>query len=192
LALALPDNNRMLFSSVNCSNLESDNDKQRIAVQLTKEVDMKALFGAAAISLSLFAASANVWAAEKGSKEEAVAMVKKAVALIKSDGKEKAFAAISDPANTTFHDRDLYIYIYDFNGVALAHGNNPKMVGKPLIGLKDNEGKLMIKEMVELAKTKGSGWVDFKWPNPVTKTVESKSGYVEKVDDFLVGSGIYK
>jgi signal transduction histidine kinase len=153
---------------------------------------MKALFGAAAISLSLFAASANVWAADKGSKEEAVAMVKKAVALIKSDGKEKAFAAIADPGNATFHDRDLYVYIYDFNGVALAHGNNPKMVGKPLIGLKDNEGKLMIKEMVELAKTKGSGWVDFKWPNPVTKTVESKSGYVEKVDDFFVGSGIYK
>lgn len=153
---------------------------------------MKALFGAAAISLSLFAASANVWAAEKGSKEEAVAMVKKAVALIKSDGKEKAFAAISDPSNATFHDRDLYIYVYDLNGVAIAHGNNPKMVGKPLIGLKDNEGKPMIKEMVDLAKTKGSGWVDFKWPNPVTKAVESKSGYVEKVDDFLVGSGIYK
>lgn len=153
---------------------------------------MKALLSAAAISLSLFAVSTSVWAAEKGSKEEAVAMVKKAVALIKSDGKEKAFTAIADPSNTTFHDRDLYIYVYDLNGIALAHGNNPKMVGKPLIGLKDNEGKLMIKEMVELAKTKGSGWVDFKWPNPVTKTVESKSGYVEKVDDMFVGSGIYK
>jgi cytochrome c len=153
---------------------------------------MKALFGAAALSLSLFAVSTSVWAAEKGSKEEAVAMVKKAVVLIKSDGKEKAFSAISDPSNTAFHDRDLYVYVYDLNGVALAHGNNPKMVGKPLIGLKDNEGKLMIKEMVELAKTKGSGWVDFKWPNPVTKTVETKSGYVEKVDDMFVGSGIYK
>lgn len=153
---------------------------------------MKALFGAAALSLSLFAMSSTALAADKGTPDEAVAMVKKAVALIKSDGKEKAFAAISDPANTTFHDRDLYIYVYDLNGVALAHGNNPKMVGKPLIGLKDNEGKPMIKEMVELAKTKGSGWVDFKWPNPVTKAVESKAGYVERVDDMLVGSGIYK
>ncbi|MYN17945.1 histidine kinase [Rugamonas sp. FT107W] len=153
---------------------------------------MKALFGAAALSLSLFAMSSTALAADKGSPDEAVAMVKKAVALIKSDGKEKAFAAISDPANTTFHDRDLYIYVYDLNGVALAHGNNPKMVGKPLIGLKDNEGKPMIKEMVDLAKSKGKGWVDFKWPNPVTKAVEAKSGYIEKVDDMLVGSGIYK
>lgn len=153
---------------------------------------MKALFGAAALSLSLFAMSSTALAADKGTPDEAVAMVKKAVALIKSDGKEKAFAAISDPTNTTFHDRDLYIYVYDLNGVALAHGNNPKMVGKPLIGLKDNEGKPMIKEMVDLAKSKGKGWVDFKWPNPVTKAVEAKSGYIEKVDDMLVGSGIYK
>jgi signal transduction histidine kinase len=153
---------------------------------------MRALVSIAALSLSLFAASSTALAADKGTADEAVAMVKRAVALIKSDGKDKAFAAIADPANTAFHDRDLYIYVYDLNGVALAHGNNPKMVGKPLIGLKDNEGKAMIKEMVDTAKSKGKGWVDFKWPNPVTKAVESKSGYVERVDDMLVGSGIYK
>eukprot|EP01030_Chromulinospumella_sphaerica_P019326 gene19326-19211_t len=147
---------------------------------------MKALLRATALGISLLATSTFSYAAEKGSPDEAMAMVKKAVSLIKSEGKEKAFAAISDPANTTFHDRDLYIYVYDMNGVAVAHGNNPKMVGKPLIGMKDNEGKLMIKEMVDLAKSKGKGWVDFKWPNPVTKSVESKSGYIEKVDDVLV------
>jgi signal transduction histidine kinase len=119
-------------------------------------------------------------------------MVKKAVALIKSDGKEKAFAAFSDPANKDFHDRDLYIYVYDLNGVAVAHGVNPKLVGKNLLDMKDNEGKPMIQEMVKVAKEKGNGWVDFKWPNPVTKAVESKSGYVERAGDLLVGSGIYK
>ena len=155
---------------------------------------MRAFLGAVAgaVAFSLIGISPTAIAADKGNKDEAVAMVKRAVTLIKSDGKEKAFAAISDPANTDFHDRDLYVYVYDLNGVALAHGNNPKMVGKLLIGLKDNEGKPMIKEMLEVAKTKGSGWVDFKWPNPVTKAVESKAGYVEKVDDMLVGSGIYK
>lgn len=153
---------------------------------------MKALFGSLMLSLGLLASSTTLAAADRGTPEEAVAMVKKAVALVKAEGKDKAFAAISDPANKTFHDRDLYIYVYDLNGVALAHGNNPKMVGKPLITLKDYEGKPMIKEMVDVVKAKGSGWVDFKWPNPVTKTVESKSGYVERVDDFLIGSGAYK
>lgn len=153
---------------------------------------MKAIISAVAVSFSVWAMSGAALAADKGSADEAVAMVKKAVALIKSDGKEKAFAAFSDPANTTFHDRDLYVYVYDLNGVALAHGNNPKMVGKSLIGLKDNEGKLIIKQMVDTANSKGKGWVEFKWPNPVTKTVEPKAGYIEKVDDMLVGSGIYK
>ena len=151
---------------------------------------MKMFLGGIAISLGLLAAPA--YAAEKGSANEAVAMVKKAVALIKSDGKEKAFAAISDPANKDFHDRDLYIYVYDLNGVAVAHGVNPKLVGKNLLDMKDNEGKAMIQEMVKVAKEKGSGWVDFKWPNPVTKAVEAKSGYVERTGDLLVGSGIYK
>jgi len=153
---------------------------------------MRALIGAAVLGLGWLATSGAALAADKGTADEAVAMVKRAVAMVKAEGKEKTFAAIADPANTAFHDRDLYVYVYDLNGVALAHGNNPKMVGKPLIGLKDNEGKPLIKEMVDIAKSKGKGWVDFKWPNPVTKAVESKSGYVERVDDFLIGSGIYK
>jgi cytochrome c len=131
-------------------------------------------------------------AADKAGPNDAVAMVKKAVALIKSDGKEKAFAAFSDPANKDFHDRDLYIYVYDLEGLSLAHGTNPKMVGKNLLNMKDVEGKPMISEMVKVAKEKGSGWVDYKWPNPVTKAIEGKSGYVERVDDILVGSGVYK
>jgi len=154
---------------------------------------MRALAGAVALSFTmLFTTASTALAADKGTADEAVAMVGKAVALIKSEGKEKAFAAFADPANKTFHDRDLYIFVYDLNGVAVAHGNNPKMVGKSLIGLKDNEGKPLIKEMVDLAKAKGKGWVEYKWPNPVTKTVEQKASYIEKVDDVLVGSGIYK
>lgn len=147
----------------------------------------------AALSLSILALPSLSYAAEKGSREEAVAMVKKAAALIKSAGKEKAFAAISDTANKEYHDRDLYIYVYDLNGTAVAHGNNPRMVGKNLIDLKDGDGKPMIKNMVDLAKSPaGKGWVEFKWPNPVTKVVEQKAGYVERVDDMMVGSGIYK
>jgi cytochrome c len=147
----------------------------------------------AALSLSILALPSLSFAADKGSKDEAVAMVKKAAALIQSAGKEKAFAAISDPANKDFHDRDLYIYVYDLNGVAVAHGNNPRMVGKNLIDLKDGDGKPMIKTMVDLAKSPaGKGWVEFKWPNPVTKVVEQKAGYVERVDNLMVGSGIYK
>ena len=154
---------------------------------------MKKMMSAAVICLAMLAPSLHASAADKGTADEAVAMVKKASALIKSAGKEKAFAAISDPANKEFHDRDLYVFVYDLNGLTLAHGNNPKMVGKNLIDLKDNDGKPIIKSMVEVAKSPaGKGWVEFKWPNPMTKAVEPKAGYIERVDDMLVGSGIYK
>ena len=151
---------------------------------------MKAFLASVAISCGLL--SLPALAADKGTADEAVAMVKKAAAKIKADGKEKAFAAFADPNNKDFHDRDLYIFVYDMNGVNLTHGNNPKMVGKNLLEMKDREGKPLIREMIEVAKSKGKGWVDYKWPNPVTQTVEAKSSYVEKVDDMLVGSGIYK
>jgi cytochrome c len=131
-------------------------------------------------------------AAERGTPDEAVAMVKKAVAYIKANGKEKAFADFGNVGNTQFHDRDLYIFVYDLSGVNLAHGNNPKMVGKNLIDMKDNSGVPIIKSFIDVANAKGKGWVDYKWPNPMTKAIEAKSSYVEKLDDMIVGCGIYK
>lgn len=131
-------------------------------------------------------------ASDKGSADEAVAMVKKAVALIEKEGKDAAFSQFGDSQNKAFHDRDLYIFVYDMNGVNVAHGINPKLVGKSLIDMKDNDGKPIIRGFVDIAKTKGKGWHDYKWPNPVTKAIEQKSAYIEKVGDLIVGSGIYK
>lgn len=154
---------------------------------------MKVLLTAVAMAATMVCLPQAALAASKGTADEAVAMTKRAVALIHSAGREKAFAEIANPANTSFHDRDLYVYVYDMKGVTLAHGNNPKMVGKNLLELKDSEGKAIVKGLIETANGPGGkGWVEFKWPNPVTKVVEQKSGYVEKVDDMIVGSGIYK
>lgn len=153
---------------------------------------MKKLIKGLLLGMFFAALGSASMAADRGSQDEAVAMVKKAVAYIKANGKEKAFADFANTANKDFHDRDLYIFVYDMNGVNLAHGNNPKMVGKNLMDMKDNDGVPIIKSFIDTAKTKGKGWVDYKWPNPVTKAVEAKSSYIEKVDDMIVGAGIYK
>lgn len=145
-----------------------------------------------AIGVCALIMQSSAIAADRGSADEAVAMVRKAIAYMKENGKEKAFAEFGNPANATFHDRDLYIFVYDLNGNNVAHGNNPKMVGKNLLEMKDHDGKFIIKGFIDVANTKGKGWVDYKWPNPVTKAVEQKSGYIEKVDNLIVGSGIYK
>jgi signal transduction histidine kinase len=130
-------------------------------------------------------------AQDRGTAAEAEAMVKKAVAYIKTNGAEKSYEEFTN--GKSFKDRDLYIIVYDLNGKCLAQGANAKLVGKDLIGLKDPDGKLIIKLFVDLAKEKGKGWVEgYKFMNPVTQKMEGKAMYLERVGDTLVGSGIYK
>ena len=152
---------------------------------------MTSILKSAAMLVCALALQAPVLAADHGSQAEAKAMVKKAIEFIKTNGKEKAYAEINNPKGA-FRDRDLYVFVYDMKGVTQAHGNNPKMLGKDLMEMKDADGVLIVKSFVEVGKTKGSGWVDYKWPNPVSKAVEAKSSYIEKHDDVVVGAGVYK
>lgn len=127
---------------------------------------------------------------EFGTKEEAEALVKKAISMIKAEGKEKAFAEINNPKGK-FVYRDLYIFVYDMNGKCVAHGFNPKMIGKDLLEMKDADGRYFVKERIEIAKTKGKGWQDYKFTNPLSKKIELKTAYIEKVDNLIVGCGVY-
>lgn len=141
--------------------------------------------------LIMFSLAGRASAADVGTADEAVAMVKKAIAYISTNGKEKAFAEFNNPAGQ-FKDRDLYIAVLDKGGVTLAHGGNPKLIGKSMIDLKDVDDKHFIRAFLDVAGAKGSGWVDYKWPNPVSKAIEKKSTYVEKAGDLVVICGIYK
>lgn len=143
------------------------------------------------LGTSLLLAGLPASAAERGTPEEAMAMAKKAIAYIKANGKDKAFAEINDPRGQ-FTDRDLYVVVYDLNGKNLAHGQNPRMIGKDLIDIRDGDGKYYMRERIEIIKTKGKGWQDYKFLDPLTKKIEPKSMYIEKLDDMIVGCGIYK
>lgn len=147
----------------------------------------------AAITTVLFAMLVNTaaFASEYGTAEEATAMVKKAVAYLKANGKDKAFAEFNNQSGQ-FRNRDLYIFVQDMKGKMLAHGGNDRLIGRDLIDLKDADGKFFVKSMIEIANGKGSGWVDYKWTNPTSKVIEPKSSYIEKADDMFVGCGIYK
>lgn len=151
---------------------------------------MNTVFKSVAIGLASLAFSAVAMASDKGTADDAMAMVKKGVAFVKANGKEKAFAEFNNPKGQ-FVDRDLYVMVYDMEGNNKAHGSNPKLIGKNLLEIKDADGKFIVKGLIEMAN-KGKGWFDYKWPNNITKAVEAKSTYVEKVDDVLIGVGIYK
>lgn len=130
-------------------------------------------------------------AADRGSAAEAEAMVKKAVVFVKANGREKAAEEFTN--GRAFKDRDLYISYYELTGKVIAHGANPKLVGKDLIGLKDPDGKLFIQMIVDVAKTKGKGWTDtYKFRDPLTDKMAEKVIYTERLDDTWIGVGVYK
>jgi signal transduction histidine kinase len=150
---------------------------------------MKRFFVFAVVSIFLFW-TLGAFAAEFGTEEEAKALVKKAIAYVKEVGKEKALAEFSN-LKGKFIDRDLYIFVYDLNGTVLAHGQNPKLIGKNLYNVKDADGKEYVKERIELVKAKGSGWQEYKFMNPLTKKIERKRAYVELYQDMIIGCGAY-
>jgi len=129
--------------------------------------------------------------AAMGTAKEATANVDKAIAFFKANGKAKAFAAFNDPRGQ-FVKNDLYIYVVDMKGDIVSHGANKALIGQHFIDIKDADGKLFFREIVNVAKKKGSGWVNYKWTNPVSKKVEPKSAYVKKSGDYIYCCGIYK
>jgi cytochrome c len=145
----------------------------------------------AALALGLLAPFATL-AADGGANEaDATGMVKKGVAFIKANGKDKGYAEISNKAGQ-FKDRDLYLVVYGLDGMVLAHGANEKMIGKNLIELKDVDGKAFVRERVEMGKAKASFWQDYKFTNPENKKIEPKTMYCERLDETVVCGGIYK
>ncbi len=124
-------------------------------------------------------------------RDDAKDLVKKAAAYVKYQGKEKAVAEISKPRGM-FDKGELYVFAYDLQGVMVAHPKNPDLVGKNMVALPDSDGKLFRKEIVEKAKSKGSGWVDYKYLNPETKELEHKTTYLQKEGDLILCCGAYK
>jgi signal transduction histidine kinase len=133
----------------------------------------------------------SAMAADRATKEEAVAMVQKAVAFIKSNGPDKAYPAITDRKGQ-FVDRDLYIVVYSLDGKVLAHGGNAKLVGQDLAESQDVDGVYYVRDRMELAKKNANFWQDYKFADPTTKKIEPKTTYCEVLDKTAVCGGIYK
>ncbi len=153
---------------------------------------MRPILLLSALTLSTLLTTPFALAAAGGATEaDAVTMVQKGVAFIKTQGKEKGYAEITSKEGQ-FRHQDLYLVVYGLDGTVHAHGANQKMVGKNLIEMKDMDGKPFVKERVELGKAKPSFWQDYKFANPETKKIEPKSMYCERQDDTVVCGGIYK
>jgi signal transduction histidine kinase len=132
-----------------------------------------------------------VQAAERGTPDEAKALLVKAVTYLKANGKDKAFAQFADKQGA-FVNHDLYVTVIDLQGKTLVHPFSPQLVGKTNLELEDADGKLFYKERLEVAKAKGSGQQDYKVIHPKTKALEVKRAFFEKVDDVVLTTGAFK
>jgi cytochrome c len=148
-------------------------------------------FSLVASAVLVAALGAAVVAAQPATKDEAVAMVKKAVAYIKAEGPDTAYPAIDDHSGQ-FVDRNLYVVVYGLDGMVLAHGADKARIGTNQLTAKDPDGKAFVQERVELAAKEPSFWQQYKFMNPVSKTVEPKEMYCERLAATVVCAGVYR
>ena len=127
---------------------------------------------------------------QQGTAEEAVALVRKAVALRRSSPREQFLGRITDKA-AGFHDRDMYVFVLDEAGRYLAFGGNPSKVGTRVQDIPVIAGDQLVYDIVTQAQ-QGPGWVEYDITNPATGVVQTKMSFVSQVDDWYVGCGVYK
>ena len=144
----------------------------------------------AGVMLAFFSLKAN---AQRGTAEDAVALAQRTIASIEKDGIDAVAKAVNNK-DPRFRDRDLYVFIHDLKvpGNLIAHGTNVKLTEKNNIDLRDQNGKYFVRELWQVAKTQGSGWVDYRWANADRTQFADKSSYVERVGDYFVSVGVYQ
>ena len=150
---------------------------------------MKKTLSVILAGLFVFVGAVVVYAS--GTQADAKALAEQAAEFLKVNGKEKTLAEMNK-LKGQFDKGEMYVYALDMQGTVLAHPKNPEVVGKNTYNVPDEDGELFRKDIVELAKSKGSGWVDYKYLNPETKRVESKTTYVLKAGDIIFCCGVYK
>ena len=143
------------------------------------------------ISLAIFLSlliSSNSYS-ETSEYEKAVLLVKKAISFYDKNGKEETLRIVTAGK---FMEGKMYVFIYDYSAVMLAHPENKQLIGRNLFNVPDADGKYFRKQIVEDAKVKGSGWVDYKYRNPNTGKVEGKTTYFQNHKGLIFCCGIYK
>jgi TRAP-type uncharacterized transport system substrate-binding protein len=145
------------------------------------------IFGASFVATSVLSVSA----VEFGTRDQAIAVVRRVQEKFLKEGPDATFKAIN---NRAFVDRDLFPWVYRLSdGTNMANALFPVVRGQQLIDLKDQDGKFIAQEWIRIATTPPyRGWSSYRWPNPVTNTVDDNSAWVERMGDYLVGVSIHR
>lgn len=154
---------------------------------------MKKSFFALFAVIPLLLLTGVAWAQDqRGSAAEAKLLVDKGYQYIQANGLQKAVAEFMKPSGP-FRKKDLYISIADFKGNLVCYPPKKASIGKNALFQKDADGSSIVQKIIDAAKTKGSGWVDYVWLHPQTGKKEQKTTYLKKISDNMVMyCGAYK
>lgn len=86
---------------------------------------------------------------------------------------------------------DNYFYIYDGNGTNIVNPRHTHLIGSNWIGLRDENGKTVVKDLIDRAK---SGEVyTYSWKKPSSGEYVDKLGFSVYLPkwDWMMGTGIY-
>lgn len=122
---------------------------------------------------------------------DAQKLLDRAVAYLETKGPEAALAAYNDPKGPFVAD-ELYVFAFDLNGTYRASGANPKLVGSPARDLRDAAGTPVTATILDVAKTKSEGAVEYAWLDRKTNRIEHKISLVKRVGDLVLGVGYYQ
>ncbi len=122
-----------------------------------------------------------------------VDMVTNAVEQAEKSGRD-AFRLFHDPTGP-YLAKDAYIFAIDSKGVEVVNPAFPNLEGRNNLELRDTQGKLLTREILQVTQTKGTGWVDYMWPKPGDNVSTLKSAYVAKANVggewMAIGCGVY-
>jgi methyl-accepting chemotaxis protein len=128
---------------------------------------------------------------QQGSADEAIELVARAAEQRRRSGSRESFLRdITDPAQA-FHDRDMYVFVLDTNGTYLAFGGNRAKVGTRVQDIAGIDGQGLVNDIINQANVE-PGWVEYDINNPLTGRVQTKMSFVQQVDDWYLGCGVYK
>ena len=143
--------------------------------------------------LFVFSFSGIAMAQEKATKKECIAKCREAAKQIKELGLDTVLKKISDK-NGEFVWKDSYVVCFNDEKI-LAHPVN-FIIGMKTSTIRDSNGLAYMKEMMNVAGTKGEGWVNYMYVNrksgdPKPKPKTSYVLYIPEEKIFL-GAGIFK
>ena len=127
-------------------------------------------------------------------RKMAMDVVRRGMDMVRKSGLKATIAAAQDK-NGPFSNGEWFLFMGSIEGniTILAHPFAPYLVGTDVSTLVDIKGKAFCMKMVELASTKGSGWMNYWWPKPEATVPSLKSTYLSVIpgENAYVGCGVF-